>query len=446
MRTLTTIPLVVLGLFLVAAGSPSCPSQQWTASYSSPGFGEEEAGDMAVDAAGNTYVVGGSDSRAVIVKYDVNATQTWVRTYDAPNSFEDFGIAVAVDTAGNVYMTGGSNDETSSDAFTVKFDAAGTQQWASVWRAPRNTVAAGVDVAVDSSGNVLVLGITLEITDEEPDDFDDLFKFDYAVIRYTPAGAEDWSTTYNGSVRGLDFGVALAVDAAGNAIVVGATQTAAGNEPEIHMLTAKYSPSGTLLWQNRFGGNTEFSVGSAIEVDGLNNIYVTGVAGLDIVTVKYSPSGSQSWAARSPGGGGFGGLFGDAPADLAVDAQGNVVVTAPAGDAFATYRYNVTGQQQWLATYPAAGFDSAPIEVAMDPEGNAYVVGYADDHTHTIKYAPDGTQVWAQKLEAPVGPMEPVGIGVDAAHNVFIAGTSGGGFFSDAPAAIAAVRYSQGAP
>jgi outer membrane protein assembly factor BamB len=129
-----------------------------------------------------------------------------------------------------------------------------------------------------------------------------------------------------------------------------------------------------------------------------------------------------------------------------VDAQGNVVVTAPAGDAFATYRYNVTGQQQWLATYPAAGFDSAPIEVAMDPEGNAYVVGYADDHTHTIKYAPDGTQVWAQKLEAPVGPMEPVGIGVDAAHNVFIAGTSGGGLFSDTPAAIAAVRYSQGAP
>lgn len=58
---------------------------------------------------------------------------------------------------------------------------------------------------------------------------------------------------------------------------------------------------------------------SAIAVDSLGNVYVTGNSDWDYFTIKYDTNGRKLWSKKSNKG--------DNPSDLAVDSVGNVYVT-----------------------------------------------------------------------------------------------------------------------
>ncbi|HKQ20186.1 MAG TPA: SBBP repeat-containing protein [Candidatus Eisenbacteria bacterium] len=190
---------------------------------------------------------------------------------------------MVVDAAGNIYITGGSTGSgTNLDYATIKYDAAGTEQWVRRYDGPSTAFASDSDnaaaLAIDGNGNVFVTGSS---------------SGDFATVKYSAAGTEMWVRRYNGPGAGADWATAIAVDASGNSYVSGSSY---GNSTtQYDFATLSYDPSGTVRWTERYngpGGNL-YDTPHSIAVPPSGGVYVSGSSdgigtGLDYATVKYA--------------------------------------------------------------------------------------------------------------------------------------------------------------
>jgi uncharacterized delta-60 repeat protein len=207
-------------------------SEQWVARYNGPGNYYDEPGALAVDGAGNVYVtgysVGGSTSDYATLKYNASGVQQWVARYNGPATNNDMARALAVDAAGNVYVTGGSWGSGSDyDYATIKYGPDGGEQWVRRYDGPAKYDDRTTALAVDAAGNVYVTGGSWGSSGD----------YDYATIKYGPDGSQQWAARYDGTGSGRDVGCALAVDAAGNVYVTGHS---AGSGTSDDYVTIKY--------------------------------------------------------------------------------------------------------------------------------------------------------------------------------------------------------------
>ena len=188
----------------------------------------EFATSVAVDDSGSVVVVGwtygslegvsagGIDAFAR--KFDAAGSVVWTRQFGT--SSHDYAQGVAVDDSANVVvvgMTGGSLEGVSAggvDAFVRKFDAAGNVLWTRQFGASSNDRALGV--AVDGSGNVVVVGETVGSLEGVSAGGVDAF-----VRKFDAAGNVVWTRQFGTSSDEHAWGVA--VDGSGNAVVVGET-------------------------------------------------------------------------------------------------------------------------------------------------------------------------------------------------------------------------------
>lgn len=143
-------------------------------------------------------------------------------------------------------------------------------------------------------------------------------------------------------------------------------------------------------WASIYNGPyNNYDIPYSMTVDGVGNVYVTGMSVYDtvlnnnrsnIVTIKYNASGIQQWAAVFDGPG-HPDSSADVPAVIAVDIQGNVYVTGwsmgySSGFDWATIKYNSNGVQQWVQRYVASAYSyDIPKDLKVDGLGNVYVTG-----------------------------------------------------------------------
>jgi sugar lactone lactonase YvrE len=329
--------------------------QEWIAFYNG-GYGFDVAWGTAVDGSGNIYVTGSSVGPGpcnfycndyATIKYNAAGTQQWVARYNGPANDDDHPSAIAVDGSSNVYVTGASIGTTwpDYDYATVKYDNSGQQQWVARYNGPGNEMDFGNAIAVDASGNVYVTGSSRGSGGD----------FDYATVKYDSSGQEQWVARYNGPGNGDDEAYGIAVDASGNVYVTGYSGgSGTGND----FATIKYNSAGQEQWVARYNGpSNSDDYGNAIGIDGSGNVYVTGssvdsVNGFDYATVKYDNSGQEQWAARYNGPGNQD----DEPYAMAVDSSGNVYVTgystgSGTGYDYTTIKYNTSGTEEWVARY-----------------------------------------------------------------------------------------------
>lgn len=373
-------------------------SALWIRRYNGPGGTPRNDRDYAralvVDPFGNVYVTGvsvGANGSAdyATLKYDTQGNLLWVARYDGPDGGADLASALVVDAGGNVLVTGSSYKIGSSyDYATVKYAPNGDQLWAQIYNGPFGFNDIATDLAVDAGGNVVVTGQSAALTS----------RYDYATLKYDGNGVILWTARYNGTGNGDDYARALAIDGLGNVYVTGES---AGPDFYFDYATLKYSPAGAPLWTRRYDGpgyGNDYAYGIAL--DSRNNVYVTGESGgvgtgQDYATLKYDTQGNALWAARYNGPGNRD----DSAQALAVDGQGNVYVTGLStgiGTGFsdyATLKYSPIGAPLWAHRYngPGNGYDTAGA-LAVDALGNVYVTGYSagpptGGDFATLKYA-----------------------------------------------------------
>ncbi|UCG30906.1 MAG: SBBP repeat-containing protein [candidate division WOR-3 bacterium] len=209
--------------------------EQWVVRYNGPGNGTDWASAIVLDAAGNTYITGRSEDSGTgydyaTVKYDASGVEMWVVRYNGPGNGTDWASAIALDAAGNAYITGGSEGSgTDYDYATVKYDASGVEQWVARYNGPGSGWDLANAIAVDAGGNVYVTGYSVGSGTSE----------DYTTIKYDSLGVEQWVMRYDAGLG--DFANDLTIDGEGNVFVTGRSWGTSNNDD---FATVKYSLTG----------------------------------------------------------------------------------------------------------------------------------------------------------------------------------------------------------
>jgi beta-propeller repeat-containing protein len=170
---------------------------QWTQELGTTGA--ESARGVALDGSGNVYVTGYtngsfpgfSNSGAndlFAMKFDNGGVRQWTRQVGTVG--DDHAYGLAVDGSGNVYVVGattggfpGYNDPSVfNDAFTIKLNSSGVQQWVRQLGTTADERAFGV--ALDSNGNICAAGSTNgSFPGSSSAGLDDVF-----LQKYSPSG------------------------------------------------------------------------------------------------------------------------------------------------------------------------------------------------------------------------------------------------------------------
>ena len=393
---------VLFGILLVPAAPAAAQSVIWARQFGSAG--SDPSAGVAVDAKGNSYVVGWT-SGALPGQTSSGGTDAWVRKFNAAGTAlwtQQFGtggfaaaIGVAVDGS-NVYVAGVTDNtlpgQTNGggfldDAFVRKYDSAGTVIWTRQFGTAGNDAA--LDVAVDGSGNVYVAGDT-ETTFPGQVSWGG---YDAFLQAFDSAGTALWTSQFGSA--GFDTAQGVAVDTNGNATVVGRTtdafpgQTFAGGQDGF---VSTFDSAGAVVWTSEFGtAGLDIAYGVALDASG--NAYVAGftegalpgqisAGGRDGFVRAYDAAGNVVWTKQ------FGTGTDDLAAGVTVDAQGNSYVagstdgtlpgqSSPGGaDAFVR-AYDSAGTELWTRQFGGRDLDAA-LGVAVDKSANAYVAGFTD--------------------------------------------------------------------
>ncbi|OON65593.1 hypothetical protein B0919_23890 [Hymenobacter sp. CRA2] len=209
------------------------------------GTGEDWAGALAADAAGNAYVAGGIEGPVTIggttlsgtpnnldgfaAKYSAGGSPTWVSLM--PTSIRSLGLdnarSLAIDNAGNVAVGGfvedGSVVGNYLKAYLVHFTAQGTSDWHHL---ATGTMSYPGSVAIDEFGNsyfssrfLRAVGMGLVTVSAVPTN--NTLNPALAVFSFTPQGTVRWTQQSNdvGAVYPAPQGLAL--NSAGQLYVAG---------------------------------------------------------------------------------------------------------------------------------------------------------------------------------------------------------------------------------
>jgi uncharacterized delta-60 repeat protein len=384
------------------------------------------------------------------LKAQVN--QEWTARFNGLLDSVDVAVDLVSDPQGNVYVTGYTFSLLSGfDYLTIKYSSAGEELWTKTYNGAGNLTDKATAIAIDSKGYIYVTGFSFGGI---------LPGFNYTTIKYSPAGDEVWTMSYNGPGNDEDKAMAVAVDNSDNVIVTGYSKNSSLPGSEDY-LTIKYSSSGQELWTARYNGpgnNTDISY--AVVIDDSDNIIITGGSRAtslpdseDYATVKYSPSGQELWTARYNGPGNST----DIAYAVIIDDSDNIIVTGesrdtalPGSEDYATVKYSPSGKELWVSRYNGPGNSTdKSYAVVIDDSDNIIVTGESrstlspgsEDYA-TVKYSPSGQQQWAARYNGPGNSADrSYSAAVDSKNNIVVTGESRSGILPGSED-YATIKYS----
>jgi hypothetical protein len=423
------------------------------------GSGEDEGYGIAFDSNGNAYVTGQTASQnfpgtsggftgtaqVFVTKISADGSSLVYSTYIGGSGANgDSGNAIAVDSSGDAFVTGGTTSANfptttgafqttlkgTGDAFVLELGASGSITYSTYLGGTGDSVALGIALASDNSGDVFVVGKTS--SDVFPTSSTPLQPFVTGstgsgfVTKLNSSGtALVYSTYLGGSSTGNgDVAKSVAVDSSDNAYVTGQTfsstfhvtsgayQTTCGScsGGDSNAFVTVINAAANDYIYSTFLGGSGFDIGDGVAVDSAGSAYATGTttsadfpttAGTvqpsyngdtDAFITKLNPAGTALVYSTFLGGSGF-----DAGASIALDGNKNAYITgqtnssafptaiptqaAPGGDndAFVS-ELNSTGSQLIFSTYLGGSADEDDGgdygAIAVDSAGaNIYVTG-----------------------------------------------------------------------
>ncbi len=338
------------------------------------GTGSDRGTAIVADANGNAFIAGQTDSTNFPLANPVQASRgdsyyadAFVAQLNAAGSAliystylggsaPDGATGIALDIAGNVYITGqtsSSNFPTAralqpllgggGDAFITKLDVSGALVYSTYLGGSSNDAANGI--AVDATGNIYVTGSTYSSNFPVMNPLRATRKGsqDAFISKLDPGGAALVYSTYLDYTVGTpttannDTANGIAVDANGNAVIVGTTinywYSSRGTKYSGYTaFAAKFNAAGSAqIYYVPLGSQD----GRAVAVDGNGNAYLTGKFSGPLVNPMQAVYTEAAIAKLNPAGGflyssylGPGDIYGAATYGIAVDTSGiNAYVT-----------------------------------------------------------------------------------------------------------------------
>ena len=347
--------------------------------------------------------------------------------------------SVALDATGNVYLTG----ITASTTFPVASSAFQTTNAGDgdIFVAEFNSTATGLlfstflggtgidsptEILLSSSGNLFIVGSTTSnnfpttpIPSGTPPTEDQYYQPDYAgnqdafLTEMKPDGSGLIYSRYIGGA-GAEFGTAVALDAAGDAFVVGSTKSPdfptrnpiqLGNVGQYDAFVTEVSPTGKLVYSTYLGGALN-DYGTGIGVDGSGNVIVSGYTyssdfptqdalqsalsgGADLFVSKFTPGSNALLFSTYLGGTGI-----DRSSAMVLDASGNIYLTGDTQSATFpvtanAYQFTLagvdnaflakldsTGSVLVFSTLFGGGATDQATALTRDSAGNVYITGF----------------------------------------------------------------------
>jgi len=396
------------------------------------------------------------------------------------SSGDDQSNAVAVDSNGDVYVTGafeqtatfGSTTLTTAgndDIFVAKMNSTGHWLWAV--QAGGLYDDTGMDLAVDSTGNVFLTGSfqnTAQFGSDSmtagPTSNDDFF-----IAKIDTWGNWQWVEGVDCHNNGRCYGTSVAVDSAGYAYVTGSftrdvdfgttTLTWAGVED---IFVAKIDTWGGWQWASMAGSTQGYDVAYSIDIGPSGNAFIAGYfqftayfgtgsittsGGSDVFIAKISPQGDWVWTGVA------GGASSSEAYAVAVDSQGGVFVAGEfySGISFGNITYSTGGYSNsfiakaidrgnsvdwdWAVTVDSSSSNSAE-DIAFDPNGdlvftgnfqgtasfgNTAMTSSGNQDVYVAKILSNGNSAWAQKAGSGSNDAG-LGIGMDSQGNLYVTG------------------------
>jgi len=290
-----------------------------------------------------------------------------------------------------------------------------------------NISGAANDMITDNAGNIYVTGVTYAGSTN-----------DFYTVKYNSSGVLQWSETYNGADNLGDQASSIAIDNLGNVYVTGTANIDYGNTVWTgDYCTIKYNSSGQQQWVKIYSGNTTGrDIPFKVAVDDQGNVVVTGQSYIDaqrnddIVTIKYASDGTQLWIVYHDGSGTT--PEQDSGRDMVLDAQGNVYIFGHSTRLVTWYdlfliKYNSAGAVQFTRDYTGPHNNTTEYGVALtlDNTGNIFCIGELSDGTLAVlKYNSSGVQQWVYIYTSNFFN-KAKDISTDAAGNVIFCGSAG---------------------
>ena len=305
------------------------------------GIGDTQAHGVAVDSAANAYVAGIAGRgfpttlgafqpdfkgaccydkgpyNGFVAKLNASGSVLVYATYvGGSGSSGDNAYGIALDTAGEAYIAGFTSSKdfpttagafqpaaplSSGSAFVTKLNTDGSALVYSTYLGGPNPISGSYDaaqgIAVDSVGNAYVTGnadspafpTTLGAFQAITPAKSTMYAGSAFLTKLNPTGSGLVYSTYLGS-SGADYGIGVAVDSSGDAVVIGTTdstnfpttsdamqRTPPDNYVCCHAFVTAVNPAGSALtYSTYFGGSDPLTQARAITVDSSGNAFIVG--------------------------------------------------------------------------------------------------------------------------------------------------------------------------
>jgi hypothetical protein len=246
-------------------------------------YGKAQDADYALTVAVTTdggYVLAGAKYPNVtgteegwVVKVDVNGNLQWEKTFPK-ESGNSFFWSVVTASDGGYALAGQTPVEGNDDAWIVKIDANGNEQWSKTYGGQNSDL--GWWIIRSPDGGYAVSGSTASYG---------AGKTDFWLLKLDENCDKQWSQTYGGPDE--DIGYVITATPDGGYAIVGSTLSY-GTAGSADFWLIKTDKNGKLLWNQTCGG-PDYDQGQCLSVTTDGTYAIAGV------TASYGAGASDGW-------------------------------------------------------------------------------------------------------------------------------------------------------
>ena len=375
MKTHVTIVLVSV-FFIFLAATAVAQEIEWEQRFGGDGneafYSFDQTHDGGYIAVGTTNSYGLGLMNIWLVKTDSNGSHQWDRTFGGDDYQTGYSVRQTSDggyiIAGETSSYGAGNN----DAWLIKTDQEGYQQWDKTFGGTENDGARSVQQTAD--GGYIVAGVTRPYRGLPADAW---------LIKTDANGDEQWSRTFGGII-GSSSADSVRQTSDGGYIIAGDTSSYGAGNWDGWLI--KTDQEGYQQWDKTFGGTEE---------DGFNKLEQTSDGGYIIAAstrsfgagdwdgwlIKTNVNGMEEWSRT------FGGFAPDYACDVEQGIGGEYVVVGhttsygPGRDAW-LIKIDADGYEEWNRTYGGTGSDFAWSVQQADDGGYIFVGDAAGPSSH----------------------------------------------------------------